>query len=300
MDEIDQAIIRLLQADGRLGHREVAEAIGLSRSAAAGRIHRLIETGQVVVHGVVHPAVLGRSSLAHVGLVVRGSAAPVARLVAEREDCPFVSLTSGAHSIVAELRTSSAEELDRALTALRALPGVQGVDTLSYIEVVRDVVGPVGDADHQIDETDAALLRVLQTDGRASYVDLADHVQLTPAGVRRRVIRLMESGVVRIGALVRQPGRDGQAAMGIGLRVSGDPQDLLGRLHELPQASFLARTLGRYDLLLTLRSYDLGELLAGLEQVRSLPGVNETASWMHLQVVKETYAFEGLAPPEPS
>lgn len=298
MDETDQAIVRLLQADGRLGHREVAEAVGLSRSAAAGRIHRLIESGQVVVRGVVHPAVLGRGSLAHVSLVVRGPAEPIALLVAEREDCPFVSLTSGSHSIIVELRTSSAEELDQALTGLRALPGVQGVDTLSYLEVVRDVVGPVGDTDHQIDEVDAALLRVLQSDGRASYVDLADHVRLTPAGVRRRVIRLMDSGVVRIGALVRQPGRDGQAAMGIGLRVSGDPQDLLDRLHELPQASFLARTLGRYDLILTLRAYDLAELLDGLEQVRGLAGVNVTDCWMHLRVVKETYAFEGLVPPE--
>lgn len=296
MDETDQAIVRLLQADGRLGHREIADAVGLSRSAAAGRINRLIESGQVIVRGVVHPAVLGRGSLAHVGLLVRGPAEPVAAMVAEREDCPFVSLTSGPHAIVAELRTSSAHELDRALSGLRALPGVQGVDTLSYIEVLRDVVGPVGEADYRIDTTDAALLHVLQSDGRASYVDLADHVRLTPAGVRRRVIRLLDAGVVRIGALVRQPGRDGQAAMGIGLRVSGDPRDLLDRLNALPQASFLARTLGRYDLVLTLRAYDPAELLSGLEQVRELDGVTETVSWTHLRVVKETYAFEGLAP----
>lgn len=296
MDEIDQAIVRLLQANGRAGHREIAGTVGLSRSAAAGRINRLIETGQVVVRGVVHPAVLGRGSLAHVGLLVRGPAEPIAALVAERADCPFVSLASGPHGVVAELRTSSARDLDRALSGLRALPGVQGVDTLSYIEVLRDVVGPVGETEQHIDETDAALLRVLQHDGRASYVELAGHVDLTPAGVRRRVVRLLDSGVVRIGALVRQAGRDGQAAMGIGLRVSGDPRDLVDRLHALPQASFLARTLGRYDLVLTLRAYDPTDLLNGLEQVRSLEDVTETVSWMHLRVVKETYALEDLAP----
>ncbi|WGL52301.1 Lrp/AsnC family transcriptional regulator [Nocardioides sp. BP30] len=296
MDETDQAIVRLLQADGRLGHREIAEIVGLSRSAAAGRINRLIESGQVIVRGVVHPAVLDRNSLAHVGLVVRGPAEPVAALIAAREDCPFVSLTSGPHAIVAELRTSSAHELDEALSGLRGLDGVQGVETLSYIEVLRDVVGPVGETDHRIDDVDAALLHVLQSDGRASYVDLAAHVRLTPAGVRRRVLRLLDAGVVRIGALVRQPGRDGQAAMGIGLRVSGDPRDLLEQLGALPQASFLARTLGRYDLILTLRAYDPAEMLHGLEQVRGLDGVTETVSWTHLRVVKETYAFEGLAP----
>lgn len=295
MDETDQAIVALLQADGRIGHREIAQAVGLSRSAAAGRVHRLIETGQVVVRGVVHPAVLGRGSLAHVGLVVRGPAAPVASAIAERDDCPFVSLASGRHGVVAELRTSSPLALDTAIGELRSLPDVQGVDTLPYVEVARDVVGPVGEVDHEIDEVDADLLRVLQRDGRASYVELARHVRLTPAGVRRRVIRLLESQVVRVGALVRQPGLHGQPAMGVGLRLSGARGNVLDGVMALPQASFLARTLGRYDLLVTLRAYDPADLLDGLEQIRGLPGVNETECWTHLRVVKETYASEGFA-----
>ncbi|GAA1947159.1 Lrp/AsnC family transcriptional regulator [Nocardioides panacihumi] len=295
VDETDQAIVRLLQRDGRLGHREIAEAVGLSRSAAAGRVQRLIETGQVVVRGVVHPAVLGRGSLAHVGLVVRGSAVAVAAEVAERDDTPFVSLASGRHGVLAEVRTSSPLAVDRAIAELRSLPGVQGVDTLSYVEVMRDVAGPVGDVVHQIDAVDVALLGVLQRDGRASYVDLARHVRLTPAGVRRRVIRLLESQVVHIGALVRQPGLDGQAALGMGLRLGGDSSDALERVLAVPQVSFLARTLGRFDVLVTLRAYDPADLLEGLEQIREVPGVNETECWTHLRVVKETYASEGLA-----
>ena len=62
LDEIDGAIIGLLEHDGRLTHLDIAAAIGLSRSAAATRVHRLISTGQVVVRGVVHPAVLGRGA----------------------------------------------------------------------------------------------------------------------------------------------------------------------------------------------------------------------------------------------
>src|SRR3954471_6630599 len=173
VDDTDNAIVRLLREDGRLGHREIADAIGLSRSAAAARINRLIDSGRVAVRGVVHPAVLGRGSLAHVALVVRGPAAPVAELVAAREDTPFVSLTAGVHAVAAEIRTASALAVDQAVTELRSLPGVQGVDTLSYVKVARDVVGPVGEVGHEIDAVDEALLRALQEDGRASYVDLA-------------------------------------------------------------------------------------------------------------------------------
>jgi DNA-binding Lrp family transcriptional regulator len=297
VDETDNTIVRLLRDDGRLGHREIAQAIGLSRSAAAARINRLIDSGQVVVRGVVHPAVLGRGSLAHVALVVRGPAGPVARLVAERDDTPFVSLTAGPHAVAAEIRTSSALAIDRAVTELRSLPGVQGVDTLTYVQVERDVVGPVGEVGHEIDAVDEALLRALQDDGRASYVDLARSVRLTPAGVRRRVIRLIESQVVRVGVLVRQPGRAGragQAEIGVGLRLDGAADEVVERLLALPQASFVARTLGRFDALVTVSAYDPTDLVDGVETIRGIPGVNEVHSWTHLRVVKETYASAGV------
>lgn len=37
MDEVDEAIVELLEVDGRLTHREIARRVGLSRSAAAAR-----------------------------------------------------------------------------------------------------------------------------------------------------------------------------------------------------------------------------------------------------------------------
>ena len=49
MDEVDEAIVELLEVDGRLTHREIARRVGLSRSAAAARTQRLIASGQVVV-----------------------------------------------------------------------------------------------------------------------------------------------------------------------------------------------------------------------------------------------------------
>ncbi|MDO3638838.1 Lrp/AsnC family transcriptional regulator, partial [Mycolicibacterium arseniciresistens] len=79
MDEVDEEIVELLEVDGRMTHRDIARAVGLSRSAAAARVQRLITSGQVVIRGAVHPAVLGRGALAHVSVAVHGPAAPVAR-----------------------------------------------------------------------------------------------------------------------------------------------------------------------------------------------------------------------------
>jgi DNA-binding Lrp family transcriptional regulator len=290
MDQVDEAIVELLEVDGRMTHREIARAAGLSRSSAAARVQRLIASGQVVVRGVVHPAVIGRGALAHVGLVVRGAAAPLAAQIARRDDVPFLSLTSGQHALVAEVRTASPREIDRTISELRSLDGVAGVDTLSYVEVIRDVIGPVGDVRTDVDDIDLALLRALQDDGRASYVDLAAVVGLSPAGARRRVVRLVESQVVRVGAVVRHSGQDRQSAMGFGVRLAGYHREVVDQIAAMPSVIFVARTLGRFDVLGTVRAFSAAQLVEMLDTVRSLPGVNLVESWAHLQVVKESYA----------
>ena len=294
MDELDEEIVSLLEADGRLTHREIAQQVGLSRSAAATRMQRLIGTGQVVVRGVVHPAVLGRGALAHVSVTVAGPVAGLAALLARRDDVAFLSLTSGSYGLVAEVRSGSMREIDRAVGELRALDGVVGVDTLSYVEVVRDVIGPVGDVSVEVDAVDLALLRALQDDGRASYVDLAVAVGLSPAGARRRVVRLVEAQVVRIGAVVRHSGQDRQNAMGLGIRLTGDFTAVVETLRAMPSVIFVARTLGRFDLLVTVRAFSAAQLVEILDVVRGLRGVSGVESWVHLEVVKENYA-SGLA-----
>ncbi|MBB5163759.1 Lrp/AsnC family transcriptional regulator [Mycobacterium sp. AZCC_0083] len=296
MDEVDEAIVALLEVDGRLTHRDIARAIGLSRSTAALRVQRLLTSGQVVVRGVVHPAVIGRGSLAHVGLAVRGRAAPLAAEIARRDDVPFLSLTSGQYGLVAEVRAASPRDVDRSISELRSLDGVMGVDTLTYVEVVRDVIGPVGDVSTDVDAVDLALLRALQDDGRASYVDLAEVVGLSAAGARRRVVRLVESQVVRVGAVVRHSGQDRQSAMGLGIRLAGDHREVVDELKAMSSVIFVARTLGRFDVLVTVRAFSAAQLVELLDTVRALPGVNGIDSWAHLQVVKESYA-SGLGDP---
>ena len=290
MDEIDEAIVSLLEIDGRLTHRDIAHRVGLSRAAAAVRVQRLIASGQVEVRGVVHPAVLGRGALAHVSVLVAGPAAGIAAAVARRDDVAFLSLTSGVYGLIAEVREATTRDIDRVVGELRAMDGVVGVDTLTYVEVVRDVVGPVGDVGVEVDDVDLALLRGLQDDGRASYVDLAAAVGLSPAGARRRVVRLVESQVVRIGAVVRHSGQDRQSAIGFGIRLTGAHDPVVEALGAMSSVIFVARTLGRFDLLVTVRAFSAAQLVEILDSVRGLPGVSGLESWVHLEVIKENYA----------
>jgi DNA-binding Lrp family transcriptional regulator len=126
-------------------------------------------------------------------------------------------------------------------------------------------------------------------------VELADKVGLSAAGARRRVVRLIDAKVIRIGAVVRHSGQDRQSAMGFGIRLGGDHHDVVATLTRLPSVIFVARTLGRFDVLVTVRAFSAAQLLEVLDTVRALPGVRALESWTHLDVVKESYA-SGLMP----
>ena len=47
IDNIDTAILRQLQIDGRMSYRELGETVGLSSTAVAARMDRLIENGVI-------------------------------------------------------------------------------------------------------------------------------------------------------------------------------------------------------------------------------------------------------------
>ncbi|WP_231750977.1 Lrp/AsnC family transcriptional regulator, partial [Mycobacterium sp. NAZ190054] len=126
--------------------------------------------------------------------------------------------------------------------------------------------------------------------GRASYVDLAAAVGLSAAGARRRVVRLIDARVVRIGAVVRHSGQDRQSAMGFGIRLTGHHHDVVAALTDMPAVIFVARTLGRFDILMTVRAFSAAQLVELMDTVRALPGVRALESWAHLDVVKESYA----------
>ena len=289
MDDLDEAVVRLLEIDGRLPYGVIAKRVGLSRAAVSARAHRLIHTAQLEIRGAVHPIVLGQHVLGYATIEVRESAAVVARHVAARSDVPFVSVVTGRRSVVAELRCTTSAAFQETLDHIRSHEFVTSVTTLVYDEIVRDVVGPVGAVNATVDALDLVLLRYLQADGRTTYVDLAGRVGLTPAGVRRRVLALIDGKVLRVGATVRLTGRDHYVAMDVGVRVSRPREHVAAVIARRCAPVFTAFTTGDVDVLLTLRGSSIEQLSNKIDAIRSVPGVEYTDTWMYLNIVKEDY-----------
>lgn len=139
-----------------------------------------------------------------------------------------------------------------------------------------------------LDAVDGAILRLLQTDGRASIRSVADRVHVSRANAYARINRLIDDGVIRgFGARVNHE-RAGQGASAyITLKiVQNSWRTVREQLQALPGATHIALVSGDFDVLLLVHTPDnrsLRELV--LTKIQAIPEVLSTRT---LLVFEET------------
>nr|WP_214661297.1 Lrp/AsnC family transcriptional regulator [Streptomyces polyasparticus] len=139
-----------------------------------------------------------------------------------------------------------------------------------------------------LDSIDRSILRMLQTDGRASIRSVAEHVHVSRANAYARINRLIEDGVIRgFGARVNHE-RAGQGASAyITLKiVQNSWRTVREQLRALPGAAHIALVSGDFDVLLLVHTPDnrtLRELV--LTRLQSMPEILSTRT---LLVFEET------------
>ena len=142
MDEIDRNIIVALQEDGSSGLAELAKVAGLSVSATAERVKRLEERGVIRAwRADLDPAAVGCPLLAHVlAAVSPGREDAAFRAAVRREEAVLeCHAVSGPWTYLLKLRVADLPALDTLLNeTLRAIPGVQRVETLVALSTVKE------------------------------------------------------------------------------------------------------------------------------------------------------------------
>ncbi|WP_234343402.1 Lrp/AsnC family transcriptional regulator [Streptomyces sp. NRRL F-5123] len=120
LDDIDRAIISLLQSDGRLTGAEVGRRVGLSQPAAAARIQRLERSGVVTGYrAVVAPAALGLAI--HAVVRLRTTHARLAQALDLADATPEVVSTlrlTGEDCLLFDVHCTHAERLAEIVDAL--------------------------------------------------------------------------------------------------------------------------------------------------------------------------------------
>jgi Lrp/AsnC family transcriptional regulator for asnA, asnC and gidA len=144
----------------------------------------------------------------------------------------------------------------------------------------------------QLDDVAKAIIEELQRDGRRSYAAIGKVVGLSEAAVRQRVQRLLESGVMQIVA-VTDPLQLGFARQAmVGITATGPLQPVADALAKLDQVDYVVVTAGKYDLLVEVVCESDDHLLDLISnQIREVPGVLATETFMYLRLAKQTYSW---------
>jgi len=145
LDKIDRSILRLLQDDGRITNLKLAEAIGLSPTAALARMQRLTREGYILGYAAqLNPRLLGASMLVFVEVLLDRTTLNVfdtfrAAVQAHPQvlECHMVS---GGFDYLLKTRVENMDAYrDFASQVLWQLPGVRETRTYVVMDEVKGV-----------------------------------------------------------------------------------------------------------------------------------------------------------------
>jgi Lrp/AsnC family transcriptional regulator for asnA, asnC and gidA len=140
------------------------------------------------------------------------------------------------------------------------------------------------------DDVGKAIIEQLQEDGRRPYAAIGKAVGLSEAAVRQRVQKLVDTGVVQIVAVTdpMQVGFRRQAMVAIS--ATGDVELVAKRLAEVAEVVYLVVVAGSFDVLAEVVVTDDDHLLELVNaQIRTIPGVVRTETFLYLKLAKQTY-----------
>lgn len=140
VDDLDLAIIRILQQDGRRPYADIATELGLAPSTVQQRANRLINMGLVKITALVDPLTLGISVLAMIairadGTRLREAAGEIGRF----EEVDYAVICTGPYDILVEVACQSNDDLLSFISdKLAKVEGVREIETFLYLRIVKD------------------------------------------------------------------------------------------------------------------------------------------------------------------
>jgi Lrp/AsnC family transcriptional regulator, regulator for asnA, asnC and gidA len=136
LDAVDRALIRGLQADGRVSYTDLGRQVGLSAPSVRDRVQRLIEGGILQIAAVTDPLALGLPVMALIGVKVSGDAGTVTEAIRSIDNVIYLVGTAGSFDLFAEVVCHTMDELYEVLNdRIRAIPGVREVESFPYFGI---------------------------------------------------------------------------------------------------------------------------------------------------------------------
>jgi len=139
-----------------------------------------------------------------------------------------------------------------------------------------------------IDDVDNKIINLLEQDAWQSIATLAKIINISEATIRRRLRRLIQSGVVRAVAITDSSTIPLPLSALITLNVAHeDIDDVIRTLDDLPEIMWFATTTGQYDIIILAQFPSMEELHQFLRiKLTAMKGIKESETFVCLHVYK--------------
>ncbi|OZM71312.1 AsnC family transcriptional regulator [Amycolatopsis antarctica] len=147
-----------------------------------------------------------------------------------------------------------------------------------------------------MDSIDKGIVSCLVANARASYADIGKSVNLSTPAVKRRVDRLLRTGVLRGFTAVVDPEALGwatEALVDIFCRNNVAPERIREHLEPFAEIAAAYTVTGAANVVVHLRARDIGKLETVLERLRGLDMVERTTSTVILSTLLDRRAGVG-------
>ncbi|MCP4411327.1 MAG: Lrp/AsnC family transcriptional regulator [Gammaproteobacteria bacterium] len=139
VDEIDIAIIRMLQKDGRRSYADIAAELKLAPSTVQQRANRLIDANLIKIRAVTDPMMLGVPITASMSFKVDGSRLrSVADTISQFDEVGWVAICTGSFDLMCEVACKNNEHLIDLIAKLSKIAGIRSTETFIYLHIVKN------------------------------------------------------------------------------------------------------------------------------------------------------------------
>lgn len=168
--------------------------------------------------------------------------------------------------------------------------------------------------DGRVSDVDERILGILAADSKMAVAKVAEKVGLPPSSVRRRIMRLGESGVIKRYTIERGDGRTTKAIVLISAESASDISKISAALARLADGTAGARAgggaggraagrqgaeagslacissiyeiTGRHDIAVLMGAPGITQINEAIDTVRRVPGVTDTNTVIILKTVR--------------
>ena len=141
---------------------------------------------------------------------------------------------------------------------------------------------------YEIDEIDLEILKILTSNAKISFTDLASIIIVSPSTVHVRVKKMEEAGIIKnftINIDYRMLGFTFTGYLGVFLDNSNIYEEVVSKLKLIPQITVIDFTTGPFSVFCKIRSRDSESARDILRRIQSIVGIQRTETFLSMDEI---------------